>query len=119
MGTQLFYLTKNGLVLLQCSTIGFDYFSDDRSEFHEGVAIYEAVPTCGVTAPQQTCHCVFTGGLGEGNCVGVYGFYQGWCFLGHFVDPMNPKEGCYEDMQWSWQHGRYWSYQACRGLHFH
>ena len=69
-------------------------------------------------AEQKSCRCtreatlIGLDGNPKGGCVpprddvGIQDLEFGWCFLENIIDPNNPTQGCYEDVQWSEVDGR-------------
>jgi len=118
---ECFNETKATSLLARLSTGALPVVLDDvPSETSQKVA-----PVCPLgrsSAQMKGCRCeagaVVKGldGNPRGGCIPPLGDEsdsQGWCFLDHVQDPINPAENCFKDTEWSVVDGKFWSSDAC------
>ena len=73
-------------------------------------SIENFVPTCEDVKDQKACRCLDSK-LSEAANKGMP-YHQKWCFLHQIESHRDPKNKCYEDVEWSPTNGAFWSYLA-------
>jgi len=89
----------------------------------DGITEGKSITKCGAKPEEQQCRCVDASNCRppiptDGQGVVTFNDYDGlpdlgWCFLENIFDQNEPSSYCYDDVQFSRRHGRFYSSKAC------
>nr|ADD38762.1 Cysteine-rich motor neuron 1 protein [Lepeophtheirus salmonis] len=92
-------------------------------QVEDGISDSDTAPSCKEISNVNQCRCSedplspLTGSKTGKPCEPLSSNFgseaNGWCFLTNIQDPANPSKDCYEDVEWSETHGKFWSNMAC------